>query len=156
MHGHEVPVPEAIRGSVPLSFSQKHSISAWNQRDGSIYSFVLSVACLCLCIFFLALLTGWGGECDVQVPSSGVLDAGLHLHVFQWADCVLLPSTGFGWNLYSDLPCCFQLPVGCIKIARNETHKQLSMTTESNASSMHFPDTFSVDLEMCKQIYNVQ
>lgn len=67
-------------------------------------------------------LTGWGGEGYVQVPSPGVFDAGLHLHVLQWADCVLLPRTGLGWNLYSDLPCCFQLPAEFIKIAGNETN----------------------------------
>lgn len=63
----------------------------------------------------------------MQVSSPGVFNAGLHLHMLQGSDGVLLPCTGFSWNLYSDLPCCFQFPVGRIKIAENETHKQLSL-----------------------------
>lgn len=79
--------------------------------------------CLCTC----TCLTGWWGQCYVQVPSPGVFNAGLHLHMLQWVDCVLLALTGFGWNLYSDFTCSLQVPVGCMKIAGNETHKQHSL-----------------------------
>lgn len=77
---------------------------------------------------FLLPLTCWRGECDVQVASPGVFDAGLHLHVLQWLDCVLLALAGFGWNLYGDLPGCFQLPEGCMKMALNEARERLIKT----------------------------
>ena len=63
-------------------------------------------------------LTWRRGEGDVQVPPPCVLDAGLHLHVFQGVDRVGLPTTGLGRDLYCDLPRRFQSPVGDIKIAK--------------------------------------
>lgn len=75
------------------------------------------LTCLSIACSHGRFLTSWGGECDVQVSSPGVFDAGFHLYMFQWADSVLLARTSFGWNLYGDLPCCFQIPVGSIKIA---------------------------------------
>lgn len=80
-----------------------------------------------LFVYLCTCLTGWWGQCYVQVPSPGVFNAGLHLHMLQWVDYVLLALTGFGWNLYSDFTCSLQVPVGCMKIAGNETHKQRSL-----------------------------
>lgn len=111
MHRHKVPVSKAIRWCVPLSLSQQHCIGACGkiQRFRSVKSsFTQMWVCARVCIS----LTSWGGECDVQIPSPGVFNACFHLHMLQWADCVVLARAGFGRNLYSDLPCCFQLPVG--------------------------------------------
>lgn len=111
MDGHEVPVSEAIRWCVPLSLSQQHCIGACGKIQ-RLSSGKGSCSQMCMRACVRISRTSWRGECDVQIPSPGVFNAGLHLYMLQWVDCVVLPCTGFGWNLYSDLPSCFQLPMG--------------------------------------------
>lgn len=76
----------------------------------------------------------------MQVPSPRVLDAGLHLHVLQRVDRVLLTLAAFGGNLYSDLARCLQLPVGRVKEKKNiagcEAHKQPSLQTRQIPSDV--------------------
>lgn len=86
----------------------------------------------------LVCLTCWGGECYVKVPSPGVCNTGLHLHMFQWFHCILLPFAGFSWNLYGDLTCCFQLPAQSMKRARNEHTNNSQKHTDSSSTHHQF------------------
>lgn len=114
--------------SLSRSASNTVLVPEWKPKgERLVKSLVESATVACNCLCTCTCLTSWWGQCYVQVPSPGVFNAGLHLQVLQWVDCVLLALTGFGWYLYSDFTCCLQVSVGCMKIAGNETHKQPSL-----------------------------
>lgn len=83
------------------------------------------------CVHVCTSLTCGGGKGDVQVSSPGVFNAGLHLHMLQGADGVLLALAGFGWNLYGDLSRRLQLPAERIELA--------AAATSTNPRTSHGP-----------------
>lgn len=96
-----------------VSLSLSASSTVLVPKIEKINSYFGSTVRVCVCVCARAhLLTCWRGECNVQVAPPRVLDAGLHLHVFQRVDCVLLTLAGLGGNFYGDLARCLQLPVG--------------------------------------------